>query len=198
MTAVLDGVAVVGIADNEVERVLGGTTKIAAEISGMPTPPHSTSVSPPCRRRSRSPPAGVAVFAGGIGGVRGAAESGDVSHDLLAIARHPVVPCRWGPRPSSTCRAPSRSSRPRRSGRRLEHRPVPGLLHPDSGLPVTMTVRSGDEVAALVAANAELGHPGGVLVANPIPEADELDPDRINTAIAALARRRRRVCRALA
>jgi pseudouridine-5'-phosphate glycosidase len=48
-----------------------------------------------------------------------------------------------------------------------------------------MTVRSGDEVAALVAANAELGHPGGVLVANPIPETDELDPDRINTAIAA-------------
>jgi len=36
-----------------------------------------------------------------------------------------------------------------------------------------------------VAANAELGHPGGVLVANPIPETDELDPDRINTAIAA-------------
>ena len=62
-----------------------------------------------------------------------------------------------------------------------------------------MTVRSGDEVAALVAANAELGHPGGVLVANPIPEADELDPDRINTAIALRSpRRRRRGCRALA
>jgi len=47
-----------------------------------------------------------------------------------------------------------------------------------------MTVRSGAEVAALLVANGELGHPGGVLIANPIPEADELDAGRIDAAIA--------------
>ena len=46
-----------------------------------------------------------------------------------------------------------------------------------------MTVRTGAEVAALLSANRELRHPGGVLVANPIPEADELDAARIDAAI---------------
>ena len=189
MTAVLDGVAVVGIADDEVERVLSGTTKIAARDLG-----HAyatalnvgvTTVSASVTLAAR---AGVAVFAtGGIGGVhRGAAETGDVSHDLLAIARHPVVTV------SAGAKAFLDLSRTLEEFETLgvpvvgwnTHR-FPAFYTRDSGSPVTMTVRSGDEVAALVAANAELGHPGGVLVANPIPETDELDPDRINTAIAA-------------
>ena len=189
MSAVLDGVSVVGITDDEVERVLSGTTKIAARDLG-----HAyatglnvgvTTVSASVTLAAR---AGVAVFAtGGIGGVhRGAAETGDVSHDLLAIARHPVVTV------SAGAKAFLDLSRTLEEFETLgvpvigwnTHR-FPAFYTRDSGSPVTMTVRSGDEVAALVAANAELGHPGGVLVANPIPETDELDPDRINTAIAA-------------
>ncbi len=189
MTAVLDGVAVVGIADDEVERVLGGTTKIAARDLGHA---HATALDVGVTTVSASVTlaarAGVAVFAtGGIGGVhRGAAETGDVSHDLLAIARHPVVTVSAG--------AKAFLDLPR-TLEEFETLGVPvvgwntdrfpAFYTRDSGSPVTMTVRSGDEVAALVAANAELGHPGGVLVANPIPETDELDPDRINTAIAA-------------
>ena len=123
-----------------------------------------------------------------------------MSHDLLAIARHPVVTVSAG--------AKAFLDLPR-TLEEFETLGVPvvgwntdrfpAFYTRDSGLPVTMTVRSGDEVAALVAANAELGHPGGVLVANPIPEADELDPDRINTAIAAaLAEAEATGCRALA
>ncbi|MEM8705578.1 MAG: pseudouridine-5'-phosphate glycosidase [Actinomycetota bacterium] len=188
MTAVLDGVSVVGVTDDEVERVLGGTTKIAARDLG---PAHAsgldvgvTTVSASVTLSAR---AGVAVFAtGGIGGVhRGAAESGDVSHDLLAIARHPVVTVSAG--------AKAFLDLPR-TLEEFETLGVPvvgwntdrfpAFYTRDSGSPVTRTVTSGADVAALLAANADLGHPGGVLVANPIPEADELDPARIDAAIA--------------
>ena len=53
----------------------------------------------------------------------------------------------------------------------------------DSGLEVPTVVYSGDEVAAMLRAAAAVGHPGGVLVANPIPVASELDPEPINRAL---------------
>lgn len=189
MTAVLDGVAVVGVADDETERVLGGTTKIAARDLGHA---HATDLDVGVTTVSASVTlaarAGVAVFAtGGIGGVhRGAAESGDVSHDLLAIARHPVVTVSAGakafldlPRTLEEFETLGVPVVGWNTGR------FPAFYTRDSGSPVTMSVRNGWEVAALVAANRDLGHPGGVLVANPIPEADELDAGRIDAAIAA-------------
>jgi pseudouridine-5'-phosphate glycosidase len=188
MTAVIDGVGVVGIEPDETERVLAGTTKIAARDLGHA---HATGLDIGVTTVSASVTlaarAGVAVFAtGGIGGVhRGAAESGDISHDLLAIARHPVVTVSAG--------AKAFLDLPR-TLEEFETLGVPvvgwntdrfpAFYTRDSGVGVTMTVSSGPEVAALLAANADLGHPGGVLVANPIPEADELDPTRIDAAIA--------------
>ncbi|MEM9467187.1 MAG: pseudouridine-5'-phosphate glycosidase [Actinomycetota bacterium] len=189
MTAVIDGVGVVGVGADEVERVLAGDTKIAARDLGHA---HAvglgigvTTVSASVTLAAR---AGVAVFAtGGIGGVhRGAAESGDVSHDLSAIARHRVVTVSAG--------AKAFLDLPR-TLEEFETLGVPvvgwntdrfpAFYTRDSGVGVTMTVETGAEVAALLAANADLGHPGGVLVANPIPVADELDPARIDAAIAA-------------
>ena len=189
MTAVLDGVSVVGVEPEEVERVLGGTTKIAARdlahAHAVGLDVGVTTVSASVTLAAR---AGVAVFAtGGIGGVhRGAAQSGDISHDLLAIARHPVVTVSAG--------AKAFLDLPR-TLEEFETLGVPvvgwhtdrfpAFYTRDSGTGVTMTVHSGAEMAALVAANADLGHPGGVLVANPIPEADALDAARIDAAIAA-------------
>ena len=189
MTAVIDGVSVVGVAPgDETERVLAGTTKIAARDLGHA---HATGLDVGVTTVSASVTlaarAGVTVFAtGGIGGVhRDAAQTGDVSHDLLAIARHPVVTVSAGAKAFLDL------------GRTLEEFetlgvPVvgwntdrfPAFYTRDSGHPVTMTVRTGAEVASLVEANRGLGHPGGVLVANPIPEADELDAARIDAAIA--------------
>lgn len=187
MTAVIDGTAVVGVAPGEeTERVLAGSAKIAARDLGHA---HATGVDIGVTTVSASVTlaarAGVRVFAtGGIGGVhRGANETGDISHDLLAIARHPVVTVSAGAKAFLDL------------GRTLEQFetlgvPVvgwntdrfPAFYTRDSGHPVTMTVSSGAEVAALLRANAELGHPGGVLVANPIPAGDELDPKRIDAA----------------
>ena len=189
MTAVIDGVGVVGVAPGrETERVLAATTKIAARDLGHA---HATGLDVGVTTVSASVTlaarAGVSVFTtGGIGGVhRDAAQTGDISHDLLAIARHRVVTVSAGAKAFLDL------------GRTLEEFetlgvPVvgwntdrfPAFYTRDSGHRVTMTVRSGAEVAALLVANGELGHPGGVLIANPIPEADELDAGRIDAAIA--------------
>ena len=94
LTAVLDGVARVGVDPGEHARICGpaarrpnGTWRWPSRRSGRTGPP-------PSRRRWPWPhAAGIAVFAtGGIGGVhRGAESTGDVSADLGAIASHPLV-----------------------------------------------------------------------------------------------------------
>jgi len=187
LTAVIDGVARAGVEAAEVERVLTGSTKVAARDLGYASATGLavgvTTVSASVTIAAR---AGIEVFAtGGIGGVhRGVEISGDVSHDLLAIARHPVVTVSAGAKAFLDL------------GRTLEQFetlgvPVvgwgtdrfPAFYVRDSGFGLTMSVRHGDEVAALVRAQQELGHPGGVLVANPIPESDALDPGAMGEAI---------------
>ena len=73
--------------------MLGGTTKIAARD---PRHAHATAldvgvttVSASVTLAARAWPCSPPAASSGVH--RGAAESGDVSHDLLAIARHPVV-----------------------------------------------------------------------------------------------------------
>ncbi|MCH1434672.1 MAG: pseudouridine-5'-phosphate glycosidase [Acidimicrobiales bacterium] len=188
MTAVLDGTSVVGVTEAETDRVLGGAVKIAARDLGHA---HATGLDVGVTTVSASVTlaarAGVAVFAtGGIGGVhRGASESGDVSHDLPAIARHPVVTVSAGAK--AFLDLPRTLEEFETLGVPVvgwNTTQFPAFYTRDSGSSVTMSVRNGQEVAALVAANRDLGHPGGVLVANPIPEAAELDPSRIDEAIA--------------
>ena len=94
ITAILDGVPRVGIAEHEHERILGAARKmsereIAAAIAQR-WAFGATTVSAALCLAAR---AGIGVFAtGGIGGVhRGAQDSGDISADLGAIARYPVV-----------------------------------------------------------------------------------------------------------
>ena len=53
----------------------------------------------------------------------------------------------------------------------------------DSGLELTTAVNNGSEVAAMLRAAQSVGHPGGILVANPIPVSAELDTEPINQAL---------------
>lgn len=189
LTAVIDGVAVVGVDPGEENRVLGGEAKVAARDLPVAVAQRLdvgvTTVSATVTLAAR---AGVEVFAtGGIGGVhRGAELSHDVSHDLTAMARHPVVTVSAGAKAFLDLAAT------------LEHLetlgvPVvgwrtdrfPAFYTRDSGLGVTARVDDAAEVAAMVRASARLGHPGGILVANPIPDAAALDADRIDAALRA-------------
>lgn len=121
--------------------------------------------------------AGIPVFAtGGIGGVhRDSAESGDVSADLTALSSLPVA---------VVCAGAKAILDLPRTVEMLETLGVPVLglgtsefpafYRRDSGLPVDARFDSIEALAGAVRAHFELGLGTGVVVANPIPEADEM------------------------
>ncbi|MFO1056142.1 MAG: pseudouridine-5'-phosphate glycosidase [Dongiaceae bacterium] len=132
--------------------------------------------------------AGIAVFAtGGIGGVhRGGESSLDISADLEELARTPVA---------VVCAGAKAILDLPRTLEYLETRGVPvigfgtdafpAFYTRDSGLAVDRRADSGAEVAAIMAASRRLGLGGGLLVANPIPEAHALPRATVEAAIAA-------------
>jgi pseudouridine-5'-phosphate glycosidase len=130
--------------------------------------------------------AGVAVFAtGGIGGVhRGVERTLDVSADLVELGSTPVTVVCAG--------AKSILDLPRTlEVLETEGVPVigvgtdefPAFFSRESGLAVPHRVESAAELAAVVAAHRDLGLPGGILVANPIPEADAVPAAEIGARI---------------
>jgi pseudouridylate synthase len=186
VTAVLDGTARVGLDENEHDRILGPARKAAerdvavAIAQGWEVGATTVSAS-----LALAAAAGVKVFAtGGIGGVhRGAELTGDVSADLDAIAHHPVVTVCAGAKAFLDL------------ARTLEHLetagvPVLGWRHDwfpafytrSSGLRVPHRVESAAEVAAVLVARSRADV--GVLVAVPIPVADELDRVELDGVLA--------------
>lgn len=121
--------------------------------------------------------AGIPVFAtGGIGGVhRESQETGDVSADLTALSRLPVA---------VVCAGAKAILDLPRTVEMLETLGVPvfglgtaefpSFYRRESGLPVDHRFDTIEELAAAVAAHFAMGMGTGVLVANPIPEADQM------------------------
>ena len=109
ITAVIDGVARVGINESEHERILGPAKKVGEREIALAIAQHwsvgATTVSASLLLASR---AGIGVFAtGGIGGVhRDSHLHGDISADLGALAAHPVVTVCAGAKSRSRRRAP--------------------------------------------------------------------------------------------
>ncbi len=130
--------------------------------------------------------AGIHLFAtGGIGGVhRGAAESFDISADLEELGRTPVT---------VVCAGAKSILDIAKTLEVLETNGVPVIGYGTDEFPAFWARQSGHrtdrrlddvaEIARLLAIQADLGL-GGVLVANPIPEADALAPESIEARIA--------------
>jgi pseudouridine-5'-phosphate glycosidase len=186
VTAVLDGVARVGLYADEHPRILGSARKVAERDLPVAIAQGwefgATTVSASLALAAAS---GISVFAtGGIGGVhRGADATGDVSADLDALAHHPVVTVSAG--------AKAFLDLPRT----LEYLetvgvPVLGWRHDDfpafytrsSGLPVPHRVETAEEVAAVLEHRTR--ERSGVLVVVPIPEQDALDQADLDAVIA--------------
>jgi pseudouridine-5'-phosphate glycosidase len=181
VTAVIDGVARVGLDSHEHDRILGPARKAAERDVPVAVaqrwPVGATTVS---ASLALAAAAGVEVFAtGGIGGVhRGAEITGDVSADLDALAHHAVV---------TVCAGAKAFLDLARTLEYLETVGVPvlGWRHDDfpafytrsSGLPVPHRVEDADEVAAILRSRTRPA--SGVLVAVPIPPDDELDPEEL-------------------
>jgi len=129
--------------------------------------------------------AGIAVFAtGGIGGVhRGAEDTFDISADLEELSRTPVAVVCAGAK--SILDIP-------KTLEVLETKGVPVIGYGTNDFPAFFARQSGhrvdhridtpEQMAELIAIQAELGM-GGILIANPIPEADALDGAEIGARI---------------
>ena len=185
VTAVLDGVARVGLAESEHDRILGAARKVAERdlpvAIGEAWQFGATTVSASLALAAR---VGVHVFAtGGIGGVhRGAEVHGDVSADLPALARHAVVTVSAG--------AKSFLDLPR-TLEMLETLGVPVVGVGCDEFPAFTVVSSGlrlghridDRVALARVAHARLQLGGGMLVCTPVPAADAVDATVMHSAI---------------
>jgi pseudouridylate synthase len=133
--------------------------------------------------------AGIRLFAtGGLGGVhREARESWDVSADLATLARTPVAVVCSGVKsildvPATlehleTLSVPVVGFRTQR---------FPGFYLADSGSPLDWVVESEEEAARVIQDLPTLGfESSGLVVANPIPEAEQLDPGLHDRALRA-------------
>ncbi|MHA1554242.1 MAG: pseudouridine-5'-phosphate glycosidase [Alphaproteobacteria bacterium] len=121
--------------------------------------------------------AGIGTFAtGGVGGVhRGAETSFDISADLTELGRTAVVVVAAGAKalldiPKTlemleTLGVPVVSYR---------SDTFPAFWSRSSGLATPLRMDSPQEIAAFASARAQLGFTGGMLVANPVPAADEI------------------------
>jgi pseudouridine-5'-phosphate glycosidase len=131
--------------------------------------------------------AGIAVFAtGGIGGVhRGAEHTFDVSADLVELGRSPVALICAGAK--SILDIP-------KTLEFLETQGVPVIAYGSdtfpaffarsSGVPAERRCDTAEELAAVIAAQRRLGVPGGILIANPVPQAAAMAPAEMEAIIA--------------
>ncbi|AXG77280.1 pseudouridine-5'-phosphate glycosidase [Streptomyces paludis] len=180
--AVLDGRPRVGLVKDELERVaeddsvrkLGHRDLAPALASGACG---ATTVSATAFLAAR---AGIRVFAtGGLGGVhRGWIDTQDESADLRLLARTRITVVCAGVK--SILDVPATLQRLETLGVTVLGYGTdrfPGFYLASSGEPVDWTVRTPEEVATVTAAQDALGGPeSAVIVANPVPEAEQLDP----------------------
>lgn len=192
VTAVIDGIARVGLEDSEHDRILGPARKTAErDISVAIAQGWEVGATTVSASLALCAEVGIPVFAtGGIGGVHHRSETtGDVSSDLGAIAFHSVV---------TVCAGAKAFLDIPRTLEVLETESVPVLGYQtnefplfyarSAGLPVPTRVETAAEVAAILAERI-LWDQGGVLLAVPVPEDDAIPEGEIQSAIeTALAR----------
>jgi pseudouridine-5'-phosphate glycosidase len=171
----LDGAALAALAESENAAKCGVRDLAPVAARGGDG---GTTVAATARLAAR---AGIRVFAtGGLGGVhRGAAETWDESADLVELARTGIVVVCAGVKSILDVGA---------TLERLETLNVtvlgyrtdtfPGFYLADSGHPVSWRIESAAEVAAIARARGRVGtEDGAVVVANPLPAEEALDPE---------------------
>lgn len=176
---VLDGVIRVGLDRVELERLATSSHVTKLNLSNLAAVVSSgglgsTTVAATMFAAERS---GISVFAtGGIGGVhRGASTSGDVSSDLTALSRIPVaVVCAGAKAILDLPRTVEMLETLGVPVFGLQTDTFPAFYRRSSGLPVDRRFETVAELAGALRNHFALGLGTGVLVANPIPTADEM------------------------
>ena len=130
--------------------------------------------------------AGIEVFAtGGVGGVhRGAEQSFDISADLRELAETPVTVVCAGAK--AILDLPKTLEVLETLGVPViayQQAALPAFWSRDAGLTAPLRMDSAAQIAAAHRMRAAIGLPGGQLVTNPIPPADEIARDQIMPVI---------------
>ncbi|MDF2574784.1 MAG: pseudouridine-5-phosphate glycosidase [Agromyces sp.] len=179
---VIDGVPTVGLSHAEVERLCTTEGVVKVSVRDLPIArakglDGGTTVAATAWLAHR---VGIRVMStGGLGGVhRGASETFDESADLTTLATTPITLVSAGVKSIldigatlerlETLNIPVVGYRTNR---------YPGFYVADSGFGLDYRIESPADAASLARARDELGLTAAVLVANPIDEAKQLDPD---------------------
>jgi pseudouridylate synthase len=191
--AIWDGVCKVGLTDGELERLATATGVTKVSLRDLPVvlarkTPGATTVA---TTATIAEAAGIKVFVtGGIGGVhRGnpahPAQVWDISADLTVLGRcSTTVVCAGA---KSVLDIPATLEVLETLGVTVLGYGTdrfPGFYTRDTGSGVDARVDSPAEAAAVIRARRETGMPGGVLVVNPVPEADALDAAEVERHMA--------------
>ena len=187
--AILDGELLIGLSDAQLEQLALAKDVMKVSRADMPV----------CMALGRNGAttvaatmiaahlAGIQVFAtGGIGGVhKGAEQSFDVSADLLELAHTPVSVVAAGAKAildiPKTLEVLETQGVPVIAYGQDE---FPAFWSRSSGLAAPLRMDNATEIAKAYHLRAQMGLPGGQLIANPIPEADEIAASALAPIIA--------------
>jgi pseudouridine-5'-phosphate glycosidase len=178
----IDGEPVIGLSPAEIERLCTADDVVKVSVRDLPIArakrlDGGTTVAATAWLAHR---AGIRVMStGGLGGVhRGASETFDESADLGTLSTTPITLVSAGVKSIldigatlerlETLNIPVVGYRTNR---------YPGFYIADSGFTLDYRIESPADAAALARARDELGLASAVLVANPVDEAKQLDPD---------------------
>jgi pseudouridine-5'-phosphate glycosidase len=187
--ALIDGVPKVGLAEADLERIAADedVTKISSRDIGIAMARKVTGGTTVAATSVLAAKAGIRVFAtGGLGGVhRGAAQTFDESADLTTLSRTPITVVSAGVKaildiPATLERLETLSVAV--VGYRTSRFPAFWLT--DSGYDLDWRVDSPAEIADIMVARDALGEQSALLVANPLPPDEQLDPAVLNAALA--------------
>ncbi|MGF7005758.1 pseudouridine-5'-phosphate glycosidase [Aminobacter sp. BE322] len=182
--AVIGGRIKIGLSDGERESLAmtGGAMKLSRADIAYAVAEGRTGGTTVAATMIAAHLAGIRVFAtGGIGGVhKGAEKSFDISADLDELARTPVIVVSAGAKAILDIE---------KTLEVLETRGVPVVAYGSDIVPAFWSRKSPyaaplrldapEKIARLHATRGALGLGGGMLVANPVPESDEIPADRM-------------------
>ncbi|MBX7268328.1 pseudouridine-5'-phosphate glycosidase [Micromonospora sp. Llam7] len=177
------GELVVGLDDAELTRLAtaDGVTKLSVRDLAVAAATGADGATTVAATSAVAAAAGIGVFAtGGLGGVhREAAQTFDESADLVTLARTPIAVVCAGVK--SILDVGATLERLETLGVAVigyRTRRFPGFFITDGGFDLDWSVDSPELAADVLAARQQHGvHHGGLIVANPLPVEEQLDPE---------------------
>jgi pseudouridylate synthase len=188
---VVEGRAVIGLSDQQIQSIAEGAQRSGVAKANLANLAQviaaggwgATTVAASLHLANL---AGIKVFAtGGVGGVhRGASDSFDISADLMALARYPMVTVCAGAKAildlPKTLEVLETLGTPVIGYQTDE---LPAFYSRSSGLKLDARASSAREIARIAMTHWRMGFSTGALVVAPVPEEDEVPANEIDGVI---------------